>query len=408
MTFLRNIFTLIIITTVFQIGFCNTIDPNKLNNEISKLNDELKYDSAIIKLEQIINDKKSSKYDLYNAYLQKHITYKRLFIYSEAIENLESAYKIGIKSKQHKEEVETRVSIEKLFIAFDLLKYDEVKEILPQIKKENLNLVDSDTKAFYFAVLGTLNSKNKEFSLAEENYNNAIKILEKYNPKHLPNIYRKKIGLYGHLNNHNKAIESFKTGLFYAEKYKIDIYVLNMYEALTHYYSDIEDWENAYKNRIIVNDLATKYDAINQSGKLQLLEKQLLNNRNNLEIRNEKNIRIYLSILSFILVILILVLLKLYKTNQQKSLLIEKENNRMRNDLANLTKEIQCKDQAKFNLADYDLSERQLEIIRLVEQGKTNKEIGNELFISENTVKYHLKIIYNTLGIDNRNSLIND
>lgn len=61
-----------------------------------------------------------------------------------------------------------------------------------------------------------------------------------------------------------------------------------MYEALTHYYSDIEDWENAYKNRIIVNDLATKYDAINQSGKLQLLEKQLLNNRNNLEIRNEK------------------------------------------------------------------------------------------------------------------------
>ena len=80
----------------------------------------------------------------------------------------------------------------------------------------------------------------------------------------------------------------------------------------------------------------------------------------------------------------------------------------MRNDLANLTKEIQCKDQAKFNLADYDLSERQLEIIRLVEQGKTNKEIGNELFISENTVKYHLKIIYNTLAIDNRNSLIND
>lgn len=373
MTFLRNIFTLIIITTVFQIGFCNTINPNKLNTEISKLNDELKYDSAIIKLEQIINNKKSSKYDLYNAYLQKYITYKRLFIYSEAVENLESAYKIGIKSKQHKKEVETRILIEKLFIAFDLLKYDEVKEILPQIKKENLNLIDPDTKAFYLAVLGTLNIKNKEFSLAEKNYDNAIKILEKYNPKHLPNIYRKKIGLYGHLNDHNKTMHAFITGLYYAKKYNIDIYILNMYEALTHYYSEIEDWENAYKNRIIVNDLATKYDAINQSGKLQLLEKQLLNKRKNLEVRNEKNFRFYLSILSFILVILILVLFKLYKTNQQKSLLIENENNRMRNDLANLTKEIQCKDQTKFNLTDYNLSERQLDIIHLVEQGK-NKQ----------------------------------
>ena len=37
--------------------------------------------------------------------------------------------------------------------------------------------------------------------------------------------------------------------------------------------------------------------------------------------------------------------------------------------------------------------------------GKTNKEIGVELFISENTVKYHLKIIYEALNITNRSKL---
>jgi len=48
------------------------------------------------------------------------------------------------------------------------------------------------------------------------------------------------------------------------------------------------------------------------------------------------------------------------------------------------------------------LSDRQFEIINLVKQGKTNKEIGNILFISENTVKYHLKNIYDTLSVTRR------
>ena len=61
--------------------------------------------------------------------------------------------------------------------------------------------------------------------------------------------------------------------------------------------------------------------------------------------------------------------------------------------------------QSKLNLDNYKLTERQNEIITLVKQGKTNKEIGQNLFISENTVKYHLKIIYETLNIANRSEL---
>lgn len=39
------------------------------------------------------------------------------------------------------------------------------------------------------------------------------------------------------------------------------------------------------------------------------------------------------------------------------------------------------------NSSDYNLTDRQLEIIKLVKEGKTNKEIGTALFISENTDK---------------------
>ena len=48
------------------------------------------------------------------------------------------------------------------------------------------------------------------------------------------------------------------------------------------------------------------------------------------------------------------------------------------------------------------LSERELEILRLVAQGKSNKEIASELFISINTVKVHLAKIFQRIGVASR------
>lgn len=48
------------------------------------------------------------------------------------------------------------------------------------------------------------------------------------------------------------------------------------------------------------------------------------------------------------------------------------------------------------------LTERELEISRLAAEGLNNKEIGARLFISENTVKTQLKVIFKKLGINSR------
>ncbi|WDL99246.1 response regulator [Alicyclobacillus sp. ALC3] len=48
------------------------------------------------------------------------------------------------------------------------------------------------------------------------------------------------------------------------------------------------------------------------------------------------------------------------------------------------------------------LTQRELEILDFVRQGATNREIATRLFISENTVKNHLKNVMAKLHIENR------
>jgi len=52
------------------------------------------------------------------------------------------------------------------------------------------------------------------------------------------------------------------------------------------------------------------------------------------------------------------------------------------------------------------LTAREVEILGLLVQGLTNREIARALFVSEATVKTHLVHIYDKLGVDNRTAAI--
>lgn len=52
------------------------------------------------------------------------------------------------------------------------------------------------------------------------------------------------------------------------------------------------------------------------------------------------------------------------------------------------------------------LSDREVGILRLISQGSTNQQIAGQLFIAENTVKWHLKNIFDKLEVRNRTSAV--
>jgi DNA-binding NarL/FixJ family response regulator len=54
----------------------------------------------------------------------------------------------------------------------------------------------------------------------------------------------------------------------------------------------------------------------------------------------------------------------------------------------------------------FDLSDREIDVVKCLCRGDTNKEIGERLFISDLTVKGHLKHIFQKMNVHNRATLV--
>jgi two-component system NarL family response regulator len=52
------------------------------------------------------------------------------------------------------------------------------------------------------------------------------------------------------------------------------------------------------------------------------------------------------------------------------------------------------------------LTGREIEVLQLVAKGLTSRSIGEQLFISENTVKNHIRNILDKLGLHSRNEAV--
>jgi len=75
------------------------------------------------------------------------------------------------------------------------------------------------------------------------------------------------------------------------------------------------------------------------------------------------------------------------------------------NSLENGENEEEKRKGEKSILETADLTEREREIVRLVLAGLSNREIGEQLYIAESTVKKHMSHIYEKLEVKNREQL---
>ncbi|ADR23596.1 hypothetical protein MATR_25490 [Marivirga tractuosa] len=126
--------------------------------------------------------------------------------------------------------------------------------------------------------------------------------------------------------------------------------------------------------------------------------------------QERKNIIVLGVMLILVVFIAIFIYFSIRKKHQLERELLSAQINEMRSQLKmlidNNSAEITI-DQDVFNeKLDNPLSTREIEVLTYALSDLTNQEIADKVFVSVNTVKFHLKNIYEKLGVSNRKEVI--
>ncbi|MEQ9300308.1 MAG: tetratricopeptide repeat protein [Cyclobacteriaceae bacterium] len=119
-----------------------------------------------------------------------------------------------------------------------------------------------------------------------------------------------------------------------------------------------------------------------------------------------QNIIVLSMLVIAILLISIAVYVAIQKRNQLKNRLLSSQINELRLQIKGIvegsTDEMGITQERINETIEEPLSEREFEILSLALTDLSNTEISEKTFVSVNTVKYHLKNIYDKLGVSNR------
>ena len=395
---------LLLVLFVFTQSFGQSEKLKKLENQIKTFNDNLQYEKSIAVLNEIITNEQSTHYEKYYAYLLESFTHKSLFNYTKTLHKLDLALAEGLQSDQ-KEEVKNTIDAEKCFVYFDTQDYPKAEALIIQLRKLNFKHLSIPTQSWIIMQDGYIKMLNKDYAKSEQLLNEAAALVKANSPENLPNIYGKKMELFNKMNLFEKRDTAFKEGLLLAKKYNKVKYEMYLYQVMRNIFQENEDYKNAFFTQKKYDSIVKYYNATDANGKLELAEKKLEDENRQLKAQNEKYIDYILYGVIVSLLLLLYFAFRLYQSNMAKRILVEKENTRIHNEIERLTQALDEKGNAALNLSNYNLTDRQKEIIDFIRSGLTNKEIATKLFISENTVKYHLKIIYEILDVEHRSAI---
>lgn len=361
------------------------ISLDSLDKVIYEFNNAFEYEKSIALLSGMLADPEMNPAERSKLYLYKSYTYKRLFNYGQAMYNLDLAIEAALKSEEAGKLV-AEMKAEKAFIYFDTQSYDKAAGIMKELEAQNYRHLAPQYVAFLLLQASFLRIQEKDYATAEKNLNDAIVLARQHSPQDLPLFYGKKIHLYNATGRYDLRDSAFQEGYREAEKTGILKYQMYLYEVLKGELYAVKDHTSALKAQKKYDSLAHVYNYTGYDGKAQVLDKKIEDAKKLHELTRQKKQKAFL--LTAVLILLLLIpVIYFYRKHQP------------------VPESGEATSAGVFDLSRYDLTIRQREIIVLVQQGKSNKEIADMLYISENTVKYHLKGIYEILAVKRRTQL---
>ncbi|NNE54599.1 MAG: tetratricopeptide repeat protein, partial [Flavobacteriales bacterium] len=204
-----------------------------------------------------------------------------------------------------------------------------------------------------------------------------------------------------------------------AETYRAQNDLSNAYSYLNEY-TRLKDSLSQIRNLEDLHKAEAQYENRKKQSEIEVLQLENQLSKTELEKKNALQTRLVISLLLLLMALAFvwywlqnkrkLAEIRFQRKMEQKSELIDG----LQVQLDNLLTTQQAASNGKLismeelnQLIQHPLSEREYDVLTAVAEGKTNQQTSEKLFISLNTVKFHLKNIYNKLDVSNRVQALN-
>lgn len=371
---------------------------DKLSEQIYDYNNNLQYKKSQDTLLNLLENNQVSPGDKIEINILLSQTYKRLQDYTSVKYYLSNANTIAKENKLA--EAYNEINAQFAFAYFDTQDYNKAEKIMQLIADHNYSNLSPDDKAKILMQEGYIHYRDKNFKKAEDYYGRAALLMEKNSNCDLPIVYGKQIQLYFSLHDEAKALQYYHMGVGNAKQCKILKYEIYLAEVMMNFYKEKND---PYK----VLKFTKKFDSLNTLYKPSENLQSLHLNRDLKARQIEREARKSVSVItiSYLLAILVLCIIIYFIV---KYALAAKKNNMVYLNEIESMKQILVNHQAEKKRGielNKKLNKKQLLMLEMMKDGKSNKEIGCEFNITESTVKYHIKSIYEALNIKTRKDL---
>lgn len=353
-----------------------------LKNEDLDLNDQVKANLLLAKTFRSIND------------------------YATAINYLKKTQTLSLHLTG-KDSLIMDIRAELALAYFDNHNYTESGKIMAGIAREKYRNLDEGTKAYLIMQQAYINFLNKDYQTAEKQYVASLAILKKYSPCNMPPVMVKQLQLYGRKKDFNTMERIYMETVKIADSCSILKYKIYATDEIENIYQENKMVEKAFHAGKLLDSLKT-IDA----RETNLLDMHL-KNENFLQQQNQNDKdHSFRNTILLVGLLLLMIALGIYFYRKSKS--YKKENLKFEAEIREMKKVLQAYSQQEFSQDKKDnsilktelLNERQKQLLEQMSEGLSNKAIAEKLFISENTVKYHIKNIYLLLDLKDRKDLL--
>lgn len=387
---------------IFFIAFFSAQN-NRLDNleqTVIKLNRLGKQKESQDRILAMLSENISDKETIHLQFMLAN-TFRSINDYSSAIYYLQEAKK-SADLGHIDDSLKATLDAELAFATFDNNDYPNSEKIINNFKKNNYKYQSQENKAYLIMQDGYLKFLRKNYDYAEKSYNESLDILKNYSFCNQPAVMVKQIQLYAAMNNIKKSQMIYDSCIVLADKCRILKYKIYATEELSIIYRNSGNKDKFFYYTKILNSMQL---TDKQEKRLSLMH---VSSQDYLEKKNKKqagikNLLIFICLLILCASILSIIILR--KRRNRESRQYEELIAKIRADLDDHNSGAASPAETEIEAYLKILSKRQRDIVAFAIEGLTNKEIAENMCVTEATVKYHFKNIFEILEIKNRKDL---